>query len=185
MFRLFFFSILLFCLFRPDAFAADESTVKRVIAHLMEADRRQHRPDLVADPLLMRVAEKRAQDMATRGYFSHVNPDGYGPNYLLAQAGYPLPEQWLRIRSTNNIESICAGYSTPELAWKSWMHSTPHRTHLLGLNRFYAEQTRFGIGYAYNPATPYKYYYVVITAPPPAVLRAEHERSASVRWMQW
>jgi len=172
--------------FVGSAFAADSSSVRSTIAHLMESDRRQHRRDLTADPILMSVATKRAQDMANRGYFNHVNPEGIGPNYLLGKAGYPLPACWLHSKSSNYVESICAGYSTPELAWAGFMRSAPHKKHLLGLSSFYAGQTRYGIGFAYNPAAPLKYYYVVITAPPPGAETTQRVAySGSVRWMQW
>jgi uncharacterized protein YkwD len=46
------------------------------------------------------------------------------------------------------------------------MDSTGHRTHLLGLDSFYAEQVEYGVGYTYDPASPYHHYWVVITAKP-------------------
>jgi uncharacterized protein YkwD len=39
----------------------------------------QRRPRLTWNPVLAKVARERAWDMAVRGYFSHVNPDGVGP----------------------------------------------------------------------------------------------------------
>ena len=47
---------------------------------------------------------ERALDMGTRRYFSHVNPDGYGPNYLVQQAGYALPSFYGQEPDANNIE---------------------------------------------------------------------------------
>ena len=102
--------------------------------------------------------------MGTRAYFSHTNPDGYGPNYLVQQAGYALPNWYSQELDANNIESIAAGYGTASAAWEGWMNSTGHRTHILGLDSFWAEQTDYGIGYAYIPGSPYGHYWVVITA---------------------
>jgi uncharacterized protein YkwD len=130
----------------------------------MRQDPGQKRPSLTCNLILSQVAHARAVDMGTRGYFNHVNPDGYGPNYLVRQAGYILPSYYDSSPSGNNIESIAAGYATADAAWAGWMNSTPHRTHLLGLNPFFAEQIDYGIGYAYISPSPYLNYWVAITA---------------------
>jgi uncharacterized protein YkwD len=75
-----------------------------------------------------------------------------------------LPSYLSTALDANNIESIAAGYPTAISTWQQWMGSTPHRTQLLGLNSFFAEQTDYGIGYAYNPNSTYLHYWVVITA---------------------
>ena len=126
----------------------------------------QQRASLTCHPILARVARERAEDIAQRGYFSHTNPDGYGPNYLVRQAGYVLPSYYGTEPDANNIESIGAGYPTAEATWEGWMESSGHRDHLLGLAPFFAEQVEYGVGYACNPASPYTYYWVVITAKP-------------------
>lgn len=133
----------------------------------------QKRPDLRCDPILQRVARERALDMGQRNYFNHVNPDGYGPNALVRQAGYPLPDWYGQEPRANNIESI-AYYCTAnppsdwgiERVWDNWMNSPGHREHLLGLADFYAAQTDYGIGYANVPGEgcTYRSYWVVITA---------------------
>jgi hypothetical protein len=46
------------------------------------------------------------------------------------------------------------------------MNSAPHKTHLLAQNSFYATETHYGVGYYYDANSTYKYYWVVITAPP-------------------
>jgi uncharacterized protein YkwD len=130
----------------------------------------QARAQLVCDPILAQVARARAADMAQRAYFSHVNPDGYGPNYLVKQAGYVLPDWYNPAPSANNIESIAAGYTTVAEAWSGWMSSEGHSRHLLASHDgspldFYRQQEAFGIGYWYSPDAPYRHYYVVLTAP--------------------
>jgi uncharacterized protein YkwD len=102
--------------------------------------------------------------MGTRNYFSHTNLDGYGPNYLVQEAGYILPSYYDQSLTGNNIESICAGSPTASDAWDLLMGSDGHRTHLLGLDPFYAVQTDYGIGYAYIPGSTYGHYWVIITA---------------------
>lgn len=136
------------------------------LANLLLNDPNQQHSVLTCHPILAAVARQRAADMAQRGYFSHTTPEGYGPNYLVQQAGYVLPSYYSTALDANNIESIAAGYPTAAVTWQQWMGSTPHRTQLLGLSSFFADQTQYGIGYAYNPNSPYQHYWVVITAKP-------------------
>ncbi|MBC7227706.1 MAG: CAP domain-containing protein [Thermoflexales bacterium] len=136
------------------------------VARYMIEHSEQQRPSLTCHPILARVARERAEDMARRGYFSHVTPEGYGPNYLVRQAGYVLPSYYDQAPDANNIESIAAGYPSASAVWNGWMNSSGHRTHLLGLHPFFAEQVEYGVGYAYLPGSPYGYYWVVITAKP-------------------
>lgn len=143
------------------------NTQEQQIASYMINDPGQKRPELIADPILGSVARARAADMASRDYFAHVNPDGVAVNYLIRKAGYVLPDWWPTDPTLNYVESIGAGYTTASAAWQGWMGSPPHKTHILGLDSFYASETRYGIGYAYNANSTYKYYWVIITAPPP------------------
>ena len=107
---------------------------EQAIADLMRQDPRQQRALMRCDPILAKVARERAEDMGRRGYFSHINPEGFGPNHLVQQAGYLLPSFYMQSFPANNLETISAGYSTPEATWNGWMKSTAHRTHLLGLD---------------------------------------------------
>jgi uncharacterized protein YkwD len=134
------------------------------LATMMKQASGQRRASLTYNETLARVARERAQDMARRGYFSHVNPDGLGANYLVRQAGYVLPDSYGKKKSSNNIESIASGNKTPADAWAAWMGSSAHKKHLLGLTTDYAEQTDYGIGYVYVPESQWKHYWVVITA---------------------
>lgn len=127
----------------------------------------QNRITFTCNATLTQVARERALDMATRDYVSHVNPDGYGPNYLVRQAGYPLPDYYSSDPASNNIESIAAGYNNAVTVWSSWMDSDSHRTHLLGETEFYAEQIDYGIGHVYvESGSTYQHYWVVLTAKP-------------------
>lgn len=134
------------------------------IAEYMRTHPEQQRASLTCDPILAQVARARAQDMADRAYFGHTNPDGFGPNHLVRQAGYPLPGWYGSAPDSNNIESIAAGNSTAAATWNQWMGSDGHRLHLLGQHPFWAEQIEYGIGYVAKPGSPYTYYWVAITA---------------------
>jgi uncharacterized protein YkwD len=152
---------------RPEARPTCElNAQEQQIAQYMIDHPQQQRPSLTCHPILAQVARERARDMAARHYFSHVNPDGYGPNYLVEEAGYDLPDYYGSAPDANNIESIAGGYGTAEAAWQAWMDSEGHRTHLLGLAAFFAEQVDYGIGYVYDAESDYRHYWVVITAKP-------------------
>ena len=134
------------------------------LATLMIDDPRQQRASLTCHSILAQVARERAQDMVERNYFGHTNPDGYGPNYLVRQAGYVLPSYYSTAPDANNIESLGAGYPTASTAWNGWTSSPNHRPHLLGETPFFAEQIEYGIGYASGECDGH--YWVVITAKP-------------------
>lgn len=161
-------AIIAFWISQATAHAVTLSPQELALACQLVRDHGQQRSrsQMQLDPVLTAVARSRAQDMATRRYFSHVTPDGYGPNQITRAAGYCLPSSWGTGRSDNYVESIGAGYRTAEDAWQAWMSSRCHKTHLLAAQSFYRSQTRFGIGYYFDPASPYRRYWVVITAPP-------------------
>jgi uncharacterized protein YkwD len=144
--------------------ACNPNHQEQQLAALMASDPGQQRPSLTCHPALAQVARERALDMVERHYFSHTNPDGYGPNYLVRQAGYVLPSYYQTAPTANNIESIAAGNPTASLTWAQWMSSSGHRRHLLGTESFFAEQVEYGIGYANGGF--YGHYWVVITAKP-------------------
>lgn len=148
--------------YSPTACTLNEQ--EQNLATLMIEDPRQQRLSLTCHPILAQVARERAQDMVDRHYFSHTNPDGYGPNYLVMQAGYVLPSYYDSTPEGNNIESIGGGYPTANAAWEGWMNSSGHRTHLLGEIPFFADQIEYGIGY--TRGGDYSHYWVVITAKP-------------------
>ncbi|HEX2079940.1 MAG TPA: CAP domain-containing protein [Longimicrobium sp.] len=147
---------------------ADSVSVLREaeLARILVEDAGQRRPRLVRNPVLDSVARARAWDMATRGYFDHVSPDGWGPNALVEAAGYRLPPEYDRRRTGNDIEAAAAGYGTARQAWGWFMRSPLHRTHLLGLDARGRAQTEFGVGYAWRPQSRYGHYWVVLIARP-------------------
>ena len=147
----------------PSPCALNEQ--EAAVAELMENDPGQRRNNPICDPILAQVARARARDMALRGYFSHTNPDGKGPNILVREAGYPLPDWYNDARNANNIESIGGGHTSPDAVWQGWLDSQLHRTHVLGTESFYADQEAYGVGYYFNPDSPSKHYWVFLSAP--------------------
>ncbi len=102
--------------------------------------------------LLANAAEKKALDMAKRGYFSHTDPEGYGMNYHINKAGYTLNKDWIKNKRDNNFESIAMNCESGEHGIKlliidAGIPSKGHRKHLLGLDPWNSSLTDIGIGY--------------------------------------
>lgn len=142
------------------------SATEKQMAALVRGHSSQKRTQLVWDSRLASAARARALDMGKRGYFSHIDPDGYGPNWYVTQAGYRLPIQWTAFKSENQVESILAGSNTSQGAFDRWMGSRKHTSHLLAINPFYRNQTRFGVAHVVLPNSQWKDYWVFISAPP-------------------
>jgi uncharacterized protein YkwD len=126
---------------------------------------------LIWNDTLARVAEQRALDMANRGYFAHVDPDGYGVNYHLNQAGYKLRKSCLKNPRQNNFESIEAGPHGGEPSVKALIidkghqATVGHRKHLLGMTKWDGSLVEIGVGYAVCPdGCRYKTYTSVVIA---------------------
>jgi hypothetical protein len=124
----------------------------------------QRRSVLTCNKILYDFAKRKGQDMALRSYFSHTDPDGYGPNYWVRLLGYPLPSFYSSALDGNNIESLAGGYATPEIAFAGWLSSAGHRTHVLGEISFYQEQGEFGLAYIRDDNSVFKNYWVFISA---------------------
>ncbi len=135
---------------------------EQALADLLRNDPHQQRTTIDCNLTLSRVANAMAADMATRNYFNTVNPEGNGPNYLVRQAGYILPDYYSQTDDANHIASIAAGLGAADQIWASQENSA----HLHGSTQFYERQTEFGVGYAYNPNSEYKHYWVTLIAEP-------------------
>lgn len=144
----------------------DLNREESALARQLTESRLQRRGHLVCNPRLVAFARARARDFAERGYFSHVTPDRVGPNDLLRNWGYELPDYYSRGLS-NNVEAIAGGLTGPEAVWEALLASDAHRVHLLGELSFYREQDEFGVAYYYDPDTPHTHYWVVVVARPP------------------
>ena len=67
------------------------------------------------------VAQAHSEDMVTRGFFSHTNPDGASPFDRLAEAG---------IGYASAAENIAFGYRTPQAVLAGWLGSPGHRSNI-------------------------------------------------------
>ncbi|MEM7127418.1 MAG: CAP domain-containing protein [Chloroflexota bacterium] len=139
------------------------SSKETEIVMLVQRHPGQQRESVQCNSTLIQVAREKAMDLGLRNYMAHVDPDGIGPDQLVRNAGYQLPNFYGYDVDSNYIESIAGGRLEAE-TWDIWMNSPGHRMHLLGEVDFYAEQTEIGIGYAYVENSTYKHYWVFFSA---------------------
>jgi uncharacterized protein YkwD len=100
---------------------------------------------LVMNAELREAVRCHSLDMGTRGYFSHVTPEGIDPWQRIAQAGYT---------ASPTGENIAAGYATPAAAVQGWVSSEGHCNNLMNGN-----SNESGIGFASVPGSPYRVYW--------------------------
>jgi len=141
-----------------DELGVDLSTVER-------------RDDLIWNDAIAKAAYNKAKDMAERNYFAHVDPDGYGMNYKINEAGFELADYLLQSKEAKNFESIAAGTNRnsgkimiQQLIIDKGIPSLGHRKHLLGMTDFWAESKYCGIGFYKKAGSKYTYYMCVLIA---------------------
>ncbi len=122
------------------------------------------RPQLTWNESLANAAQSKAEDMAARNYFGHVTPEGRGINIMIHEAGYRLVDEFLDRRARNNFESISSGLDEGAATVMGLIRSAGHRKHLLGVLEFWANALDIGIGFAANPDSRYRYYWVFVIA---------------------
>ncbi len=86
------------------------------------------------DALLEEAAQAAAQDMADKGYFSHVSPEGKTPWYWLGQVGYAYSYAG---------QNLAVHFSDSSEVQSAWMESVTHRANIVK-----PEYTRIGFGTA-------------------------------------
>lgn len=73
------------------------------------------------DSLLDKAAQAAAEDMATKGYFAHVSPEGKDPWYWLNQVGYDYSYAG---------ENLAVNFSDSREVETAWMASPTHRANI-------------------------------------------------------
>jgi uncharacterized protein YkwD len=159
------FLFISFDIFFPFIGHVDSFKKERDFFNLMTNDVSQQRETLVLSSVLSNVSRAHSCDMIKRNFFEHINPDGVGSNFRVLTAGIELPEYYSRAVDANNIESIAAGYDTPEKAYMGLKTSPRHRNHVLGIGDFYSQQIIIGIGICYSQKSKYGHYYTITTIP--------------------
>jgi uncharacterized protein YkwD len=112
------------------------------------------REALVWDQALANVARAHSEDMAKRGYFKHVNPEGLTPMKRAAAAGYTCNLMGENIYQNNLYSRVITEKKRTTYDWNSmdqiaattssgWMNSPDHKQNILDKG-----YTRTGIGVA-------------------------------------
>ncbi len=132
------------------------SVISGVVAMLTnEARTDEHLGALTENELLARGAQMKADDMAEKGYFAHVGPDGSAPWKWFNEAGYKYQYAG---------ENLAVNFTESEDVVTAWMNSPTHRANILR-----QEFTEIGIGIATGTHKGKRAVYVVQFFGKPAV----------------
>jgi uncharacterized protein YkwD len=116
------------------ALTLDASKFERDVFDLTNAERAKHGlPPFIWDDRLAAAARAHSADMASRGFFAHINPDGLDPFDRMKKAGISY-----RIAA----ENIAYGQRTAQAVVTSWMNSPGHRANIL-----HGTLTHLGVGF--------------------------------------
>jgi hypothetical protein len=111
------------------------SVLPGVLATLTNKDRAENGiPALIEDTHLSQAAQMKADDMAAKGYFAHVDPEGRQPWYWFDKAGYDY---------TYAGENLAVNFTDSEDVEEAWMNSPTHHANIVK-----EQYTRIGIGVA-------------------------------------
>lgn len=77
---------------------------------------------LAWSPVLAVAAQAKAEDMAAKGYFAHVSPDGKNSWHWFSQAGYTFIYAG---------ENLAVDFSDSADVERAWMNSPTHRANIL------------------------------------------------------
>ncbi len=78
--------------------------------------------ELTENATLAYAAQLKANDMAEKGYFAHVSPDGTTPWYWIQRAGYSYSDAG---------ENLAVNFVDSEEVHNAWMNSPTHRANIL------------------------------------------------------
>ncbi len=107
----------------PDGNSSLAAVLPNILNSLTNQNRQlNNEPILTVNPLLNKVAELKAEDMAQSGYFDHTSPTGKTPWYWFDLVGYKYQYagENLAIDFTNSVDVDNA-----------WMSSIGHRANIL------------------------------------------------------
>jgi hypothetical protein len=102
------------------------AVVSATLVGMTNSDRSANNLDgLTVSPLLTEAAQEKANDMAAKGYFAHVSPDGKNSWYWFQQVGY----QFIYAG-----ENLAVNFSDSADVETAWMNSPEHRANILDGN---------------------------------------------------
>ncbi|MFZ2555845.1 MAG: CAP domain-containing protein [Minisyncoccia bacterium] len=99
------------------------AVVSAVLVNLANDDRAELAlPTLTVNPALVAAAQAKADDMATKSYFSHTSPEGYDSWHWFKEAGYEY-----RFAG----ENLAVDFSDSGDVEDAWMRSPTHRDNIV------------------------------------------------------
>lgn len=139
---------------RSDPMAEGERLGLDLTEGLTEAELARLVPQepLALNEFLTLAARAHSLDMAERGFFDHINPDGATPTERAQAAGY----------GGTAGENIAAGQESIDEAHAMWLESLGHRKNVFSLHASFSETfhyDEFGPGFAFTDIGPYFDYY--------------------------
>lgn len=144
--------------FGPQAAGAEPTDTAALEARLVaevNAERAQHHlTTLLRDPALDAVARAHSEDMARRGYLSHVNPEGQNPVDRIEAAGIDGVSL-----AAENAGMTDRGDPNREIL-TGWLASPVHRSNL-----YAPPWNRTGVGIARSAGGAWYYTQLYVTVP--------------------
>ncbi len=123
----------IYVVFNKSGLLAD--VLPAVLTSLTNEDRaKNNAAPLEQNELLNKAAQLKAEDMASRGYFSHTTPEGNLPWYFLDKVGY---------KYSFAGENLAINFFDSEDVARAWMNSPTHRANVIK-----KDFTEIGIGVA-------------------------------------
>lgn len=95
---------------------------QKLLADSNAARSNSHQTLLSLNSELQRAAQAKAQDMASRDYWSHETPEGSPPWVFFSNVGYHYQKAG---------ENLAAGFDNEQAAINAWLASPAHRHNLL------------------------------------------------------
>ena len=94
-----------------------------ILANLTNEERQaQNLTALNTNPILVKAAELKANDMVTKGYFAHTSPEGKTPWYWLNQVGYKYQYAG---------ENLAVNFTDSKDVTNAWMNSPTHKANIV------------------------------------------------------
>ncbi|MDQ7012439.1 MAG: CAP domain-containing protein [Planctomycetota bacterium] len=113
---------------------------------------------LALDLTLAAAARAHSLDMADRGFFDHINPDGLNPTQRARAAGYGGVAG----------ESIGAAHNSVDALYEAWMYTPENRINILSLFTSFDESFHYdqlGVGFALDNPSAEDHYTVLFGDP--------------------
>jgi uncharacterized protein YkwD len=102
--------------------ARSDMSAASLLASTNDVRQAGHENDLALNAALTTAAQAKANDMATRNYWSHTTPDGKSPWSFITGAGYAYQTAG---------ENLAYGFSSAHDTVSGWMNSPEHRANML------------------------------------------------------